>query len=479
MASAHVMDAVHERVRCAPGRRVGEGSAGREPSRWRCGRHEQGSASLVLGGRRLHGSDAFKPRRSATRPHEEWRGPEEAGAVRGGYERRSLTAAQGLPGSSFQFSTGAGDAARSFHLWGRGSYSRFDGRDGALAFDGDVGSATVGAELGGKRVLTGLALSHSVGSGSLWTATDGDVSESTLSGVYPYAHFSANDRLGFWGMLGTGTGSVESTNRGDASVRTGLSTRMAAVGGRGALRSASPSDRFSLSMDGDLLWVRVTSYDAHGLEAGESDVRRLRVGMEVSYSIVNADGELAPYVNLGVRRDGGDGESGYGLEAGGGVRYASPMPGLTTELGVRGLVAHEVEGVSDWGLSGSIRYRPPASSGRGPSFGLTSSWGVDARRGPGSPWRHEALADSLPGGGRGAGGRIDARFGYGFAVRSVEGTGTPWVGVSLSERGRDYRVGYRLGFDRSLNVGIEGLVREDAQEGESSDRAVMLRLALH
>ena len=478
-ASAHVMDAVHERVRCAPGRRIGEGAAGRQSSRWHCGGHEPGSASLVLGGRRLHRSNGFDPRRSATRPHEDWRGPEEAGAVRRGYAQRSLTAAQGLSGSSFRFSAGAGGAARTFHLWGRGSYSRFDGRDGALAFDGDVGSATVGAEFGGKRVLTGLALSHSVGSGSLRTADASDVSESTLSGIYPYAHFSANDRLRFWGMVGTGTGSLESTNHGGASVRTGLSTRMAAVGGRGVLRSASLSDRLSLSMDGDLLWVRVRSHDARGLEAGESDVRRLRVGVEGSYSIRDAVGELAPYVNLGVRRDGGDGESGYGLEAGGGVRYASPLPGLATELGVRGLVAHEVEGVSDWGVSGSIRYRPPTSSGRGPSFGLTSSWGVDARPGLGSLWRHEALADSLPVGGRGAGRRIDAQFGYGFAVRSVAGTGTPWVGVSMSERGRDYRVGYRLGFGRSLNVGIEGLVREDAQGGESSDRAVMLRLAMH
>ena len=203
------------------------------------------------------------------------------------------------------------------------------------------------------------------------------------------------------------------------------------------------------------------------------------MAVEASYSIEIAGDELAPYVNVGVRRDGGDVESGYGLVAGGGVRYAHPVLGLTTELGVRGLVAHEVEGVSEWGVSGSIRYRPPTSTGRGPSFGLTSSWGAEARHGLGALWRHEALADSLLGGGRAPAGESTCNSGMGSRCAESRARGTPWVGVSLSERGRDYRAGYRLGFGRSLDAGLEGLVREDVQGGKTSDKAIMLRLSLH
>ena len=53
---------------------------------------------------------------------------------------RGMTERELLLGSSFSFATGD---ARTGHyaLWGRGSVSRFDGRDGALTVDGEVASA--------------------------------------------------------------------------------------------------------------------------------------------------------------------------------------------------------------------------------------------------------------------------------------------------------------------------------------------------
>ena len=66
-----------------------------------------------------------------------------------------------------------------------------------------------------------------------------------------------------------------------------------------------------------------------------------------------------------MRHDGGDAETGTGVEVGAGIRYAGS--GVTVEGSVRGLVAHEASGYEEWGASGSVRIDPGAS-GRGLSL---------------------------------------------------------------------------------------------------------------
>ena len=408
-ASTHVLDAVDDRMQCARSRRFGEASPGHGRSGWRCGPRDPRAASLVIGGRRLLGgvtrAGDSASQRHVAHAYPDWPGHDETRIERNSFASRSLTA-ESLAGSSFQFSSGARDAARSFHLWGRGSYSRFDDRHGVLRLDGDVRSMTLGAEFGGDRVLTGVALSHSVGSGSHFRG--GGESESTLAGIYPYAHFGVNERLRVWGTLGAGSGELMRSVRDGETVRTGLSMRMAAVGGRTTLRSATAEDRLSLAVDTDALLTRIRSEEGDHLMAGEADASRLRVGLEGSYAIVNDDGELAPYVDVGVRHDAGAGATGLGVEIGGGIRFTHPLLDLTTEFGVHGLVAHEADDRSEWGASGSIRYDPHSNTGRGPSFRLASSWGAGSTGGSGALLRRETVSDWLSDGGSDVGVGIDA-----------------------------------------------------------------------
>ena len=71
---------------------------------------------------------------------------------------------------------------------------------------------------------------------------------------------------------------------------------------------------------------------------------------------------------------GAMGETGVGVEIGGGLRYADADAGLSSEVRVRGLVAHQ-GALDEWGVSGMVRYAPGAS-GRGVSFSVTSSLGA-------------------------------------------------------------------------------------------------------
>ena len=64
-------------------------------------------------------------------------------------------------------------------------------------------------------------------------------------------------------------------------------------------------------------------------------------------------GRSFPPAKSGVRVDGGDAETGTGLEVGAGMRYARGP--VTIEGQVRALVAHEESGYEEWGASGAIR----------------------------------------------------------------------------------------------------------------------------
>ena len=90
---------------------------------------------------------------------------------------------------------------------------------------------------------------------------------------------------------------------------------------------------------------------------------------------VGEGGALTPSLEVGVRHDGGDAETGTGIEVGGGLSYTDPALGLTVDAKVRSLVAHEDTDYAEWGASGSVHIDPGAS-GRGLTLNLAPTWGA-------------------------------------------------------------------------------------------------------
>ena len=74
-------------------------------------------------------------------------------------------------------------------------------------------------------------------------------------------------------------------------------------------------------------------------------------------------------------------------------------------------------------------------------------------------------------GGGASGNRLDGEVGYGLPVGS-RFVGTPRVGFSTSEHGRDYRVGCGLGVleqgNVNFEVGVDAQRRESPMEGGTS-----------
>ena len=139
---------------------------------------------------------------------------------------------------------------------------------------------------------------------------------------------------------------------------------------------------------------------------------------------------LAPRLDISLRHDGGDAESGLGVDIGGGLVWSNASRVLLVELETRSLIAHEVTGFRDWSVSGLVRYDPNPSSARGVSALLRSSIamasidGVDALLG-----RDSLTIPEVHGGSPRR--QLAAEAAYGFAILGGHLTGAPWAGIGL------------------------------------------------
>ena len=389
---------------------------------------------------------------------------------RAGYESRAVSARDLLTGTSFALTGEAGGAGSgTVSLWGRGAVSRFDGREGDLTLSGEVTSAMLGADWLRDAWTAGLLVSHSRGEGSYRGADAGTVT-STLTGLYPYGRYMVNERLSVWGVAGYGEGTLTLTPDGGKAMQTDMDLQMGAVGVRGVAVEAPAEGGVELSITSDAMAVRTASEKTAGLAAAEADVTRLRLGLEGTWrGLAAGGGELVPRLEAGLRHDGGDAETGFGLDLGGGLSWSHPASGLSAELSGRGLLTHESRGFRDRGLSASFGWDPGRGSGRGPKLTLSQTVGAQASGGMDALLGRETLAglQANDNGGDDLGNRrLNVGIGYGFSAFGDRFTSTPEFGLGLSQGRREYSLGWRLGLAQTGPTALE--LRLQATRSESA-----------
>ena len=250
---------------------------------------------------------------------------------------------------------------------------------------------------------------------------------------------------------------------------------MAAAGTRGELVAGGASG-FGLAFKADALWVGTAIDGVDGpagrLKATGAAVTRFRTGLEGSRAYTLAGRlSLTPSVEAGLRHDGGDAETGAGMDVGAGLVVSDAGTGLAVDVRVRTLLVHQDEDFSERGVAVSLSWNPTPSSPLGFLARVAPSWGGQATSGAQALWGRETMG-GMAHGGLAAGNRLDGEVGYGLPV-GRRFVGTPRVGFSTSEYGQDYRVGYGLGLlDRgSLNfeLGVEAQRRNSPMLGGASD----------
>ena len=362
------------------------------------------------------------------------------------------------------------DESGRWSLWARGSRSSFSGREDALTLEGDVSTGVMGADYERGRVLAGVAIAYSAGEGSYTEADARGEVESTLLSAYPYLRYTLSERLSVWGVLGLGEGGLTldmkaNENANDEHIETDVSLAMAAFGARGKLASVAGYD---LAVKTDVLFVRTESEAATGLAAADARTRRLRLALEGSREVKFESGVLTPSLEIGLRHDGGDAETGSGLELGGGLRWAG-LKGFTVEVRARGLLAHEERDYEEWGVNASLGLSP-GEGGRGLSMRVGSAWGA-ASGGVERIWSQRALTGSS----FDPDARLEAEVGYG--LDAMRGLLTPYTGVAFSESGETYRAGARFKFGERLTMSLEGDLKE-TEQGDGPVHGVALRGSL-
>ena len=363
---------------------------------------------------------------------------------------RRVTARELLLGSSFRAVLGQG-AGSQWTSWGQGaSVSQFSAAVPGLDLSGESATGSMGMDYERGRLLMGFAMTHSVGEG---TATDeGWRYElgSTATMAMPYARLALSERISAWGLAGTGSGTLSLDLDGSVAqrYRTDLAMTLAAAGVRGDLVKPAETGGFALALKADAFWVRteseaVTATEFGNLSGAQGESSRVRAVLDGSRTFSFASGAaLTPKLELGLRHDGGDAETGTGVEFGAGLGFADPSRGLDMALKVHGLAVHDEDGYDEWGVSGQLRLVPGGNAGRGLSASLTPSWGVDPS-GSERLWAEPASAGLAANGEAEPSSRLDGEVGYGMAVfgggftaRPMSGSGcrrrrasTAWAGV--------------------------------------------------
>ena len=433
------------------------------------------SSPMAAGGTgRSAGSLSLSPRLFAGRrasPADTWGSPADPWSSPAG---PGLTIEQALGDSSFLMPSGNGQGgAGRYTAWGCADYRHLSsGGNGGLSWNGVAFSAQVGADMElGANTLAGVSVSRSRSAFGYYTDAGGDpagANELRLTGVHPYLAWSASPDLVVWGTVGHAWGDFQVDDhlgagvlRGAASMNAGSVGVNGRLLGRGAteLRVRGEGGLAQLGMAGDMETLGMV----------DVDLRRLRLAAEASHEHLFPFGStLTPWAEVGLRHDGGDGETGAGLEVRAGLRYRDLPQGLTIEGYGRRLVVHAGT-VRESGFGAVLRV-DPGKSGLGPSLSLTPAWGATAS-GVHQLWEHGANAFSMydtPGG------RMNAQFAYGFPALEGAGLLTPFGALSFAgERGRGFGLGATLAVGRRATVSLEAERRR--RLASRAIYAVMLR----
>ena len=352
-----------------------------------------------------------------------------------------------LAGSDFVLPLNAtgGAGASSMAFWGSGEFRDFSGDSDDLEWDGDLTGFQLGLDARLKNnLLVGVAVS------SLSTAMDYEDDRATtvdghlgqgdyeldMTSAHPYIGWRA-DELDFWATVGYGTGDLEISEQGEMTRSGDVNLLTVGGGGSGMLWQ---DDITKMRLKGEVSQTTLEVEDGTDFAEQEVDATSIRVAVEATRSRkLDGGGLLEPSLEVAVRYDGGDGETGGGAEVGGGLRYRNPATGLTADGRIRALIG-QGGSYEEWGISGTVRVAS-GTDGQGLSFSLSPGYG-DSGSGIQELWRHGLTADETTTDDYAM--KLDARvgYGYGFTLNQHHGVLTPY-----SEMTRGTTDSYRMGLN--------------------------------
>lgn len=376
-----------------------------------------------------------------------------------------VAALRSMLGQKFALNLGTSANPSPWAVWGSVDLQSYEG-DG---YDGMSSSVYLGADVTvASSWIFGVALSSNSGESDYSWGTATQTMDLNLATMLPYVRFRPNDRTSMWGVVGFGSGELETSVVGAANDVSFLDSRLTLVGGSQELKRGG---RLNLALHGDVASVSLETDAGDGAADGlTTDVSRVRLGLESSlHTATGQGGILEPFGQFNLRSDGGDGETGTGIEIVGGVRISSSK--FSLEAHGRKLATHAVDGYSESGFSLMAKLNPSGNA-TGVLVSIAPRWGADAL-GSNVLWQDTMKLTSAQAYGPFAGvgnslakRSIDAQVAYGMLIIGESYLLTPFVDVALSD---EYQQKFSLGTslrhvthqNANFNVNLAlGFVRE-------------------
>ena len=343
-----------------------------------------------------------------------------------------VSSIQSLLGSQFALNLGTTDNPSQWSIWGNVDRQSYEG----TGYDGLASSVYLGVDVtAGECWLFGVALASNDGESDYTYGTATQTMDMSLTTVLPYVSYQPSDNTTIWGVAGMGSGELDTTVVGADNHSSDLSANVAMVGVRQHLTSAG---RLSLDLRGDAAMANIETDDGTNAADGlMAEVTRLRLGLEGSFtSDTGQGGTVTPFGQVNLRSDGGDGDTGTGVEISGGVRLASNA--FTLEARGRTLVMHSVDDYSENGFS-LMATLNPSQSATGVSVKFAPRWGADAQ-GMNVLWDDSTNPlqsyDHLVGINDGSSMSLQTQVGYGMLMANERLLVTPFVDVDVSDASR-------------------------------------------
>ena len=352
-------------------------------------------------------------------------------------------------------------------VWASADYDRISSKaDGLGDWDGSQFSLSVGVDGHVSRsTLIGVAASWSKGSAEF----DSDPTletDTSLLGLNPYIGWHSRDgKQTAWGTVGYSSGDFEQDQK---NIKTDLKMTVLAIGG--STRFAERSG-FDYNIKGDLSTAELTTDAVGSLPEVKSKAHRARVAVEAGVDKASdSGGHVMRSVALGLRYDGGDGDTGSGLELDGELGWSGRSVSVS---GAANVLLFHTGDLKEWGLGGLIRYAPSHAKGRNLTFRAQPSYGR-GESGSGQLWDQQVKDLDEDGGEPEA--RLVMDAGWGLAALSGRALVTPYSGLELSEGGsRVYRLGSRVAVDSVFNIDLAAHRTED---GDSPEHGIGLQLGM-
>ena len=347
-----------------------------------------------------------------------------------------------LAGSNFVLPMNSGNQAA---LWGSGEYRNLSGEGNISNGNGELVGAQVGFDARIRNdLLMGVAVSWSQGMNyqNDTSGVSGNGYEIDLTSTHPYIGWKIG-QLDLWATTGYGEGTVNITQN-KLTRSSDINLQTIGMGGSGQVWESGATQ---MRLKGETVWSQLEIEGSAALNPLQVDARRMRLSLETTHKInLQSGGLFAPSLAVGMRHDGGDGETGTGAEIDGGLRYENPGSRVTLEGRIRTLFGYGGDH-DEWGVESHLQFLPGAD-GQGWSFGLRSAYG-DSSGGVEPFGEHRVPGDVSDTDDYHA--QLDTRIGHGFSLRDREGVLTPYSEMTLgsidSHRlGMNWKSGSRYDF---------------------------------